>query len=192
MRLVSPLLSAAALALLVAACMDTESTTVPGKSLRIPQGSRTEFSGSSNEEVTVAGQTLGPGGSFYSLSGGSRTSTTIYFAPPDTVRVDEYELASTLMPAESTPYYGGDITVAITLNDSTVGAGWVSGDMTRGLGVFTVPAGATVTLEAYTYSGCNFEGWAVNNVYPYVSNSTVYVDSGGSGTRHYTGVFSCM
>ena len=182
----------------VLGCGDTVVTpenSVPTWSRLSPRTAN--FSGSANEEVTVVGQTYGPNGEFYTLQNAQLTHQNFYYLNSlgdpvvhDTVVVYEYELQSSLLPSSTTPYNGGDISILITHGGATVATGGVHANMDMAQGIFAVPAGATVTLEAYPNAGCRFEGWTVNGS-TYQSTASVFVDYGGGGSRNYTGVFHC-
>jgi hypothetical protein len=164
------LLALPLLVALVAACADTTSPLAPN-----PVAKNT----STTYELTVTGNTTGPNGSLWIVTGSDSVCELHYWYmysegyPAGYTTMEKLCRPTALSTWDAETYNGGVIAVNGEYNGQIESLATVNGDMSEEAHLYTLPAGATVTLEAYPNQDCQFSRWRVAGATIYGTNPLV-------------------
>lgn len=146
---------------LAAACADTSSPLAPSPAAL----NTTPLS------FSVSGNTTGPNGSIWMVTGSETLCATHYWyyyltgsANVGQTTMDTVCRPSAMNTWNATTYNGGQISITGTYNGQVEALGAVSGDLSDEVRTVDLQPGTIITLEAYPQSGCEFSRWRIPGV----------------------------
>jgi hypothetical protein len=112
----------------------------------------------------VIGQTIGPNGEIWQVTGGYELCGTTWKditwnGKVVGVKMDVKCAPSQFSSWDAKTYDGGIVNVLVQSDNGYVALGWVSADLSKEGSTFNVPSGAAVRLSASLNPGCELSYW---------------------------------